>query len=542
MQQHLRALKATGCEAPGPFITSVLELKLDSSTMFEWQRHSQVSTDIPHYKELLDFINLRAQASESLPLYKKPLSNNKPVTSFAANASDSSPNCIVCKTEKHPLYACPRFKLLPHDQKISTLKSNGNCINCLRPGHFVKQCKSLHHCKTCQKPHHTLLHLDNPPTSITPPSPSPKPDSKVSSNTAANLAQTSLLMTCRVLVGVPDGSTVTARALLDSASSASFVSERLVKSLCLPRLHQNTTISGVAGLTSSSRQALTNLTISSTQTDSKFNVTAIVVPRVTCDLPVHPVAFSSTWTHLNNLPLADPNFGCPGRVDFLLGVDIFTAALLHGRRIGPPGTPIAFETVFGWVLAGSTDQSTSGSVVTSHHTFVTAGDDLLRRFWEIEENTKHESNLSPEERSVVQHFEKSHHRTPDGRFIVPLPKKPHAPPLGASRSHALRRFLSLERSLRAKGEFEAFDSVMQEYFDMKHTEPVPTADLDKPPQNVFYLPMHAVKKESSSTTKIQAVFDASAKSSSNVSLNDILLVGSTVHSSLIDVLLRFRLH
>ena len=54
--------------------------------------------------------------------------------------------------------------------------------------------------------------------------------------------------------------------------------------------------------------------------------------------------------------------------------------------------------------------------------------------------------------------------------------------------------------------------------------------------------MHAVKKESSTTTKIRAVFDASAKSSSNTSLNDILLVGPMVHSPLIDVLLRFRLH
>jgi hypothetical protein len=129
VQQHLRSLKAMGCEAPGSFITSILELKLDSNTMFEWQRHSQESTDVPHYNELLDFINLRAQASECLPS-KKP-SYSKPVTSFAANASDSSPSCIVCKTEKHPLYACPRFKLLPHDKKISTLKSNGNCINCL---------------------------------------------------------------------------------------------------------------------------------------------------------------------------------------------------------------------------------------------------------------------------------------------------------------------------------------------------------------------------------------------------------------------------
>ncbi len=36
--------------------------------------------------------------------------------------------------------------------------------------------------------------------------------------------------------------------------------------------------------------------------------------------------------------------------------------------------------------------------------------------------------------------------------------------------------------------------------------------------------------------------DASAKSSTDVSLNDLLLVGPTVHSTLFDVLLRFRLY
>ena len=34
-QQHLRALKAMGYDPPGPFITSLLELKLDMNTMFE---------------------------------------------------------------------------------------------------------------------------------------------------------------------------------------------------------------------------------------------------------------------------------------------------------------------------------------------------------------------------------------------------------------------------------------------------------------------------------------------------------------------------
>ena len=37
------------------------------------------------------------------------------------------------------------------------------------------------------------------------------------------------------------------------------------------------------------------------------------------------------------------------------------------------------------------------------------------------------------------------------------------------------------------------------------------------------------------------MFDASFSSSSGVSLSDLLLVGPTVHSTLVDVLLRFRL-
>ena len=78
--------------------------------------------------------------------------------------------------------------------------------------------------------------------------------------------------------------------------------------------------------------------------------------------------------------------------------------------------------------------------------------------------------------------------------------------------------------------------------DLSHAEQIPFTDLQKPQIQTFYLPMHAVKKESSSTTKIRAVFDACMKSSSGTSLNDMLLVGPTVHPPLIDVLLRFRLH
>ena len=106
----------------------------------------------------------------------------------------------------------------------------------------------------------------------------------------------------------------------------------------------------------------------------------------------------------------------------------------------------------------------------------------------------------------------------------------------------MRRFISFEKMTQAKGHFDEVKRVMDEYFVSKHAEPVPQADLEKPPSQLFYLSMHMVRKESSTTTKLRAVFDASAKTSSGISLNDILLVGPTVHPPLVDVLVHFRSH
>ena len=275
--------------------------------------------------------------------------------------------------------------------------------------------------------------------------------------------------------------------------------------------------------------------------ENKFSISAIVIPRVTRNLPISSVPFHSSWNHLKGLQLADPTFGNPSAIDLLLGVDVFTNTLLNGRRSGPPGSPTALQTKFGWVLAGDADTSPTVHV-TSHHVSLLTGDELLRRFWEIEELPSNNPLHTAEESTVVDHFMKHHTRSPEGRFVVPLPKQLNVPGLGESRTIAVKRFLNLERSLQAKKQFDRFTEVVEEYFSLCHAEPVPVSDLHKPVQRVFYMPMHAVHKESSTTTKLRVVFDASAKSSSGSSLNDLLMVGPTGHSPLIDVLLRFRLH
>ena len=124
----------------------------------------------------------------------------------------------------------------------------------------------------------------------------------------------------------------------------------------------------------------------------------------------------------------------------LLGVDVFIDVLCHGRRSGPLESPTALETEFGWVLCGSAG-------VTTFHSTVTSGDDILRQFWEIEETPADHSALSTEERTVVRHFESNHSRSKEGRFVVPLPRNPSAKQIGESRSQAIIKEIPLTRTL-----------------------------------------------------------------------------------------------
>jgi hypothetical protein len=122
-----------------------------------------------------------------------------------------------------------------------------------------------------------------------------------------------LLMSCRVLVIAPDGSTVNARALLDSGSTVSFVSERLAQTLRLPRSQQQATIHGVAGLAhGNSVQSIGNFIISSTNHKHKeISATAVIVPRVIHNLPLKSMELDANWKHLSDIQIA--NLALPAR-------------------------------------------------------------------------------------------------------------------------------------------------------------------------------------------------------------------------------------
>ena len=80
------------------------------------------------------------------------------------------------------------------------------------------------------------------------------------------------------------------------------------------------------------------------------------------------------------------------------------------------------------------------------------------------------------------------------------------------------RFQSFERSLHTKGQFQKFEAVINECFEAGYAEEVPEPNQVKPPHEVFYLHMHLVRKESSTTTNVRNVFDASAKTSTGIAI------------------------
>lgn len=81
---------------------------------------------------------------------------------------------------------------------------------------------------------------------------------------------------------------------------------------------------------------------------------------------------------------------------------------------------------------------------------------------------------------------------------------------------------------------------MHGYLELGHMEVVNKNEQSNEPE--YFLPHHPVMKLSSSTTKLRVVFDASAKTLSGKSLNDIQMVGPTVQSDLLTIIMRSITH
>ena len=558
VKRTMDSIKATKHYDLDSFLTSLVYLILPSRLQTLWDQHTKKDKGVLPITQLLTFIREHAETLPSTssaaqqspqpaenPGRKNPRrSDRKPEQHHQRSKGNihvvtPSPSykweCSLCRPEKHPLHLCPKWAAFNITQRLGHIQAKSLCSNCLAGGHTTNDCKSTYRCRECSQPHHTTIHQQS--ATVTP----------INSSTLKLSEMPDALMTTTQLLLIgPKGEELKARALIDSGAGLSLVSRRVAQILNLPLESATLHLSAVQGEPSKPVKHVTSLHISPLQNrQKKILCKPAVTQMVISDLPPEPIHPIGDLPHIMGLQLADPDYHCPGRIDILLGADMAPKIMVKELlRHGTDDEPIAQATHFGWVLSGPIKRKThSQAPIPTNHQVQTSEpelDNLLTKFWEAEEpEEEEEPPLSVIEEQVEQHFSNTILYLPsESRYQVTLPRKPDMETLGDSRAQALSRYLSNERSITRKGIWKPFQEVVQNYLDLDHAEPVPASEPT--PQPHFYLPMHAVFKDSSSSTKLRVVFDGSAVTTSGKSLNQALLVGPTIQPTLSNILLKFR--
>ncbi len=519
---------------------------MDPDCKREWLRHKEPSSS-PDMDTVSKFVRYwqRELQSDNLPQVSTsstappPYSINsglpfKQKTHSKPANNKKLPNCPACN-ESHGLIRCQAFQNMDLDGRNKFVRDKRLCLNCFSGLHGYRSCPSKFSCKTCGAKHHTMLHIEDLTSSSSEPKiiqmlttlgdASPKKDDDDSSSDVRFLYTT--LVTLQ-----NDGQTVVARAVLDNGAAVSAISDKLASDLRLKRTPKARTLECGGSLVQCKFTVKASLCSSDGSFQSEpFRFT--VHPKLPhLDSPTDKDKIAS-YPILSSYKLADPNLG--GQVDVLLnGMD---ASFI---KTGPEfrlDEFLAQPTRFGLCLSGPMVRYSNPPVLTMAVMPTDLSEDL-QRLWDLDQVPQAPSH-SKEDEQVIKDFNKSYKRI-NGRISVSLPRISNPPTLGNTRRQALSRLLSNEKSLQSKGKLKAFSTVMQEYLDLGHAEIVPQIEVNQTP--CCYLPVHGVFKDSSTTTKVRAVFDASARSSNSISLNDTLLPGPNLYPPLPDVLTRFRRH
>ena len=574
----ISGLRRSGFTSVDHMATSLAVSVLPNNLRQLWENKTEDSKEVPNVDELIEFLRKKATMADKAQKpgagfatpskrpqeIKKEKSHNrghegrvylaspqaeteKPPKQQSRNhrsnnhRTPSNPCTVSCKlcNQLHYAFACKDFLAMGVTQRKAHVQTASLCSNCLRPGHPTNSCTSTYKCKVCQGSHNTLLHVDCASASV---------NLNHMSQGSDPPQKESIFMTSQVRLTGPKGESAIVTAMVDSGADVPILANRLMGQLHLKPLKELLILTGIEGQTSPSPRPTAWVTISSLDQNWSKRIKATIVPKVTSDMPRHNLQALKELQHLKDLaPLADPSFHVPKRIDLLLDVECLDEILMPESVTGPTGTPTAWRTKLGWGIMGSySPQQLSNSrqalsVMASSTSEEIGLDNQLDRFWTQEALILSNKIFSLLEKAVEVHFAATHQYSPERqRYMVSLPRQEGSLQLGESRPIAFKRFLANEASLIRRGNLAQFQGVMEEYLFLGHAQQVTSQELGLASSESYYLPIHAVYKQSSSTTKLRIVFDASCSTTSGVSLNDLLAAGPTLHPQMDHILMRFR--
>lgn len=537
--------------------------KVDAESQSKW-KESLDFKKLPTWAECAQVLERRCQFLESIdgspttPVAKANERNNNrkhKENRHTFSLSSSRNTCNLCAQPGHTVCKCPRFNSMDVAERFETAKRLALCINCLSKNHKVSTCSSIYKCRICSQGHHTLLHRPHSGTLSTSPSSSSPQQYATSSSPSTPLTYTNtasvhthcgnssagqvILATALILVQNASGEYQLGRALLDSCSQVNLVTEDFAQRLRLPRERYSTEILSIGN----SRTKIKHTT--STSIKSRFNgfemplsfcITSNISYQPECEIDI------SNWNVPMNIQLADEYFYKSKRIDVLLGTESFFNILSIGQlRLGD-SLPCLQKTLLGWVVSGRYKPSTNSMCIIPSSLLLSEEkiDKQLENLWKLDDLESKPTKLTPDHLKCEEFYIQTVKQTTTGRVMVRLPLKDTTSALGNSFSIALRRFNLLERRLSKDAEIKLqYVEFMREYLRLGHMSLVESPNFHKPH---CFIPHHCVQKPTSTTTTLRVVFDASCKTSSQRSLNDILLVGPTIQDELYMLLIRFRLY
>ena len=395
-KEHLRAFEALGQPVNqwSAVIVFCIADKLDAESQKQWQlKHS--GKKVLCWDDSSKFLDERSRALKSGVI--KMFSQANKMSDQREQRHQSYAASIACSEKcdvEHKLHACPEFKM-SISQKYDLVKKKRACFNCLQTGHSVSECGSKISCRECNAKHHTLLHRPKPVTTLH--DGSNKTIARVSTSASTTIqsagsarqqADTSvfsghcgsgspnagaLLPTAIVPIHNKAGEKVHLRALLDSGSQVSFITEAKAKALMLKAQKTPSNIITLGASSSQKTCGVLQATIA-----GSIDVNFHVIPKIIGSLP-NAIVDISQMRHVDHLKLADSNFSVPGKLDMLLGADIIEDLMLD-NRIRDNGL-ILRESLPGRIVSG-TILETSGVISTQHVTMASDGESnrLLARF------------------------------------------------------------------------------------------------------------------------------------------------------------------
>jgi len=206
-----------------------------------------------------------------------------------------------------------------------------------------------------------------------------------------------------------------------------------------------------------------------------------------------------------------------------------------------PKVNLPQNTTLNWIISGPI-AALSASEPSSEfaHGIVLEALDRDLRFWEKRLPQKPPRSL--EEQHCDKHFRATHSRISEGYYVVRLPFK-NGPPvsLGDSHSAAISSLYHMKQLLK-RDLINSLDyrDFLAEYKSLSHMTKSLLIDIDKLDQS-YYIPHHAVLRNSSVTTRLRVVFNASCRMINGMSLNDYMLIGPKFQRDLaIVAIMRWR--